>query len=250
MAGKRLVSRQCQYSGRGILSALETGTLAPLVFVDLSPCQLQLATGVRPTVRRVIVDFAAAAAARGLRNRTLSARRPVVPHADVGWNFETADALPAGQEMAHEIQKLPFSLLVKVMAFSDDDTVSCLMKTSKYLHHHGARFLLDYGLITLSTDEDLRSIINFLCVQGGYRLRYLEGLEFDVPSLKSDYAKLLERLLGEFTAQIRLKTLHIQCMSLLQPGTSAESPDQVASGSLEESSDQTGVRAGNNMREA
>ncbi|KAH9936799.1 uncharacterized protein BXZ73DRAFT_100222 [Epithele typhae] len=111
--------------------------------------------------------------------------------------------------MAREIQKLPFNLLVKLMAFSDDNTVSCLMKTSKYLHHHGARFLLDYGLITLSTNEDLRSLITFLCVHGGYRLSYLEGLDLDIPSLKPDSAKLLKRLLGESTAQIRLTTLHI-----------------------------------------
>ncbi|KAH9936781.1 uncharacterized protein BXZ73DRAFT_100205 [Epithele typhae] len=260
-------------------AAFENGKLARLAIVDLSPW-LKSSTGARPT-RRVALDFAAG----GLGNRTLVARRLVAPHADdtagltwAGRSFETADALPVGQEttevvdpargvsvraseavvvelvaanagggasatsavsssatagpdeatatvdstmgasvggaeasasMAREIQRLPFNLLVKVMAFADDKTVSCLMKTSKRLHHCGARFLLDYSLISLSMDEDLRSLMTFLCVHGGYRLSYLEGLDLDIPSLKPDSAKLLERLLGEFTSQTRLKTLHI-----------------------------------------
>ena len=108
---------------------------------------------------------------------------------------------------------LVLDVILRVMAFSDDSTVSQMMKTNSGLYHGGAAYLLDHDYIRLQDERDVASLTLFMTAKGGYRFAYLRGLAFEMAALAEDVGNHFAFVFKSFSHLHRLTRLVIslQC---------------------------------------
>ncbi|KAH9936767.1 uncharacterized protein BXZ73DRAFT_45012 [Epithele typhae] len=111
--------------------------------------------------------------------------------------------------MSREQPTLIPDVLLTIMSFSDDVTISRLMRTTRYLNTEGARYLLggDDDTLEIYEDDALCSLISFLSANDGYRLRHLRGLSLLMVHPHRPTAVLLGDFLDTFSEKIRITTL-------------------------------------------
>ena len=106
---------------------------------------------------------------------------------------------------------LTFDALEHIMKFTDNQTISAMMKTNHDLHYVGAKYLLDTDCVLL---EDDRAVISWMaCMEskGQYRYVFLRGLEFGMETLPESVARTLEQHLVAHSALLRITHLILRC---------------------------------------
>ena len=107
------------------------------------------------------------------------------------------------------VSPLPFDVLAHIMAHSDDQTISMLMKSTRELYYAGAKYILDYDYIVLADLRDVVSWMKFMSAEGGSRFKYLDGLEFRMKALPPRFARWLRRFITENRSLWRINSLRL-----------------------------------------
>ncbi len=112
--------------------------------------------------------------------------------------------ISCGSEMA---LKLPFDLLVFIQSFADQTTISRMMRTCRYLHELGERFLLSD--VRLSSRDLVEGFSKYMLLSCSDRLSMFCALRLEMDSMGRSSSESLRELFVKMRARSKLVSLTI-----------------------------------------